>query len=460
MTLGLPRMEIDGALRTKLATLAAKLELARLTVNGELVAQTHAPVIRWAGADVTPPPGGFLQADARSGSRHCNDLVVAKLSARPSASPISSPAAAPSPSRSARTSAVAAFDSEADAIAALTDSRAQRAGPEAHHRRAPRPLPPPAAGARTRRLRRRRHRPAARRRQGADANNRRRSKVRRDRRGLLQPRDLRPRRAHADRRRLRAHARDPDRPIPLVAAYRTGGDIRAELTRGKHPRPHRLSLEPDRARRLVRRPSHLGEPPRASARPSPKKASRSNTTTRTATCSWAKCRRCSNAIGRTSKPASTPRPQRSTAGAIKTLERSLDFLRDVPQVARRRRDHVHDEVLSDEARENFPRYYLQNFHYQSGGWLTEDSAKLYDFQVETLFAGTADAMRRQALVPIAEYMKGRDQRRLERPRRGDRHRPLPHLRERQLAETSHHGARPLARLSRRSARRRSNPGAT
>jgi ubiquinone/menaquinone biosynthesis C-methylase UbiE len=103
-------------------------------------------------------------------------------------------------------------------------------------------------------------------------------------------------------------------------------------------------------------------------------------------------------------------PAALDAGAIRTLRRSLDFLRDVPDVARRRRDHVHDEVLTEEARKNFPRYYLQNFHYQSGGWLTEDSAKLYDFQVEALFSGTADAMRRQALVPIAAHMKGRDQR--------------------------------------------------
>ncbi len=105
-------------------------------------------------------------------------------------------------------------------------------------------------------------------------------------------------------------------------------------------------------------------------------------------------------------------PSALDRSAIKVLEQSAAFLRDLPQVARRRRDHVHDEVLSEEAREKFPRYYLQNFHYQSGGWLTEDSAKLYDFQVETLFGGTADAMRRQALVPIAEHMKGRDQRRL------------------------------------------------
>jgi hypothetical protein len=96
--------------------------------------------------------------------------------------------------------------------------------------------------------------------------------------------------------------------------------------------------------------------------------------------------------------------------AVKALRNSVDFLRDVPEVARRRRDHVHDEVKAEEPRQGMPDYYMQNFHFQSGGWLTEDSAKRYDFQVETLFGGTADAMRRQALVPIAQYMKGRDQR--------------------------------------------------
>ena len=29
-----------------------------------------------------------------------------------------------------------------------------------------------------------------------------------------------------------------------------------------------------------------------------------------------------------------------------------------------------------------PRYYLQNFHFQSGGWMTDDSASRYDTQVE------------------------------------------------------------------------------
>lgn len=58
----------------------------------------------------------------------------------------------------------------------------------------------------------------------------------------------------------------------------------------------------------------------------------------------------------------------------------------------------------------YPDYYLQNFHYQSGGWFTDESAQLYDTQVEALFSGTADAMRRAALAEIAKELKGRDQR--------------------------------------------------
>jgi ubiquinone/menaquinone biosynthesis C-methylase UbiE len=62
---------------------------------------------------------------------------------------------------------------------------------------------------------------------------------------------------------------------------------------------------------------------------------------------------------------------------------------------------------------DLPDYYLQNFHYQSGGYLTEESARLYDIQVETLFMGTASLMRRQVLAPISDFMRGRDQRRMQ-----------------------------------------------
>jgi ubiquinone/menaquinone biosynthesis C-methylase UbiE len=91
---------------------------------------------------------------------------------------------------------------------------------------------------------------------------------------------------------------------------------------------------------------------------------------------------------------------------IATMRR---FMADVPEVARRREERSADEPFL-EHRGKRPRYYLQNFHFQSGGWMTEDSAALYDHQVEVLFSGAAAAMRRRALSPIAEQLRGRDQR--------------------------------------------------
>ncbi|MDP8915853.1 MAG: class I SAM-dependent methyltransferase, partial [Pseudomonadota bacterium] len=60
--------------------------------------------------------------------------------------------------------------------------------------------------------------------------------------------------------------------------------------------------------------------------------------------------------------------------------------------------------------EAYPTYYRQNFHYQSGGWFTEDSARRYEDQVETLFAGAAGPMRRRALSLLAQAWRGRDHR--------------------------------------------------
>ena len=48
----------------------------------------------------------------------------------------------------------------------------------------------------------------------------------------------------------------------------------------------------------------------------------------------------------------------------------------------------------------YPNYYVQNFHHQTDGYLSEDSANLYDLQVEILFGGSADPMRRRILAPL------------------------------------------------------------
>jgi ubiquinone/menaquinone biosynthesis C-methylase UbiE len=94
------------------------------------------------------------------------------------------------------------------------------------------------------------------------------------------------------------------------------------------------------------------------------------------------------------------------------IRRSRLFFADIPNVHRRRTRAAHREVLNDQTRGKRPEYYLQNFHYQSGGWMTDDSAELYDTQVEILFNGSANAIRRQALPQLREVFAGRDQRKL------------------------------------------------
>ncbi|MEB3322386.1 MAG: methyltransferase domain-containing protein [Synechococcaceae cyanobacterium] len=58
-------------------------------------------------------------------------------------------------------------------------------------------------------------------------------------------------------------------------------------------------------------------------------------------------------------------------------------------------------------RQDYPRYYLQNFHYQTDGYLSDHSASLYDLQVEILFSGMTDAMRRRILSPIRRWRDSR-----------------------------------------------------
>lgn len=90
------------------------------------------------------------------------------------------------------------------------------------------------------------------------------------------------------------------------------------------------------------------------------------------------------------------------------LNRSRLFFTDLPEVHRRRENGVTSDVLTNDLRARRPRYYLQNFHFQSGGWMTDESALRYDTQVEVFFSGTANAMRRQALPALHEAFAGRD----------------------------------------------------
>lgn len=100
-------------------------------------------------------------------------------------------------------------------------------------------------------------------------------------------------------------------------------------------------------------------------------------------------------------------------GPLDHLRRLRAMFEDLPALSGRRNARETSSVRSQEfvSPVELPDYFTQDFHYQTGGYLTEGSARLYDVQVETLFYGAAAAMRRAGLRAIARYMKGRDQRR-------------------------------------------------
>lgn len=50
----------------------------------------------------------------------------------------------------------------------------------------------------------------------------------------------------------------------------------------------------------------------------------------------------------------------------------------------------------------YPEYYLNDFHYQTDGWLSSESANRYEVATETLFLGRQDAQQRQTLLPLLE----------------------------------------------------------
>lgn len=51
----------------------------------------------------------------------------------------------------------------------------------------------------------------------------------------------------------------------------------------------------------------------------------------------------------------------------------------------------------------YPKYYQNDFHYQTDGWFSSESAKTYNIQTEMLFFGQQDAMQRSTFIPMAKH---------------------------------------------------------
>jgi ubiquinone/menaquinone biosynthesis C-methylase UbiE len=99
-------------------------------------------------------------------------------------------------------------------------------------------------------------------------------------------------------------------------------------------------------------------------------------------------------------------PEAGFGNPLAALGRAADFFADLQEVEARRRAGGAAVLLDSAPADRYPRYYLQKFHFQSGGYLSDASARRYDHQVEVLFGGGAAAMRRQALVPLKRALDG------------------------------------------------------
>jgi ubiquinone/menaquinone biosynthesis C-methylase UbiE len=109
-------------------------------------------------------------------------------------------------------------------------------------------------------------------------------------------------------------------------------------------------------------------------------------------------------------------PMPETGDSFSThLSRIRAMMADVPEaLSRRASENAESAATAPAAREGaLPDYYTQDFHFQTGGYLTPESARLYDVQVETLFMGSAGPMRRRALGAVFDAIHGRDQRHLK-----------------------------------------------
>ena len=107
----------DLDVRVRIAEIAEKSELARVTASGEMLVERARPVLDIDGAMVTPPPGGFAQA-TEAGEQSLAAIVVDALAGHSIVADLFSGWGAFG-LRLARASRVLAVDSDRRAIAAL-----------------------------------------------------------------------------------------------------------------------------------------------------------------------------------------------------------------------------------------------------------------------------------------------------------------------------------------------------
>lgn len=89
----------------------------------------------------------------------------------------------------------------------------------------------------------------------------------------------------------------------------------------------------------------------------------------------------------------------------KYLSYARKSLTDTPNILRRKFLGRFNDLPSGINFDDYPEYYRRTFHWQTDGWFSRHSARMYDGGVEFLFGGTADVMRRMVIPPVADAVK-------------------------------------------------------
>ncbi len=95
---------------------------------------------------------------------------------------------------------------------------------------------------------------------------------------------------------------------------------------------------------------------------------------------------------------------------VQHARRYLKILKDNFYVSRRFQQQKHQEFSesSKEYMKDLPEYYTRNFHNQTDGYLSEESAELYTHQTEILFKGSIALMRRLLLADVIRFINSQE----------------------------------------------------
>lgn len=93
---------------------------------------------------------------------------------------------------------------------------------------------------------------------------------------------------------------------------------------------------------------------------------------------------------------------------VNHFKRYILILRDLKKFLDRKNRKDSRDLKEIDPGANCPDYFKRNYHYQTDGYFSYDSAYRYDHQIEILFLGSAHIMRKVAYAEVADILKGNE----------------------------------------------------